>query len=173
MATFRPKNRLGVQYRVGLAGREGGNLPGEQGAGEDVHLVDVSDETTCNLPKDGQRGRPHRCDGIRRGSGDEYAVHVELRQAGPEDGGRVMPRPVVVGERADDRRHHILSNGLIEDDGKSTVVLHAELPRISVTLASAVVRRGIRRPPEPGGDRERSEERRVGKECRSRWSPYH
>src|ERR671916_2880650 len=25
--------------------------------------------------------------------------------------------------------------------------------------------------PEPGSDR--SEERRVGKECRSRWSPYH
>src|SRR5256885_9510507 len=25
----------------------------------------------------------------------------------------------------------------------------------------------------PGGDRDRSEERRVGKECRSRWSPYH
>ena len=23
------------------------------------------------------------------------------------------------------------------------------------------------------GSRERSEERRVGKECRSRWSPYH
>ena len=23
------------------------------------------------------------------------------------------------------------------------------------------------------GDKERSEERRVGKECRSRWSPYH
>jgi len=23
------------------------------------------------------------------------------------------------------------------------------------------------------GDNERSEERRVGKECRSRWSPYH
>ena len=27
--------------------------------------------------------------------------------------------------------------------------------------------------PMPGIDRERSEERRVGKECRSRWSPYH
>src|SRR5256885_15018497 len=27
--------------------------------------------------------------------------------------------------------------------------------------------------PEPGGEIERSEERRVGKECRSRWSPYH
>ena len=26
-------------------------------------------------------------------------------------------------------------------------------------------------PPEEGDDR--SEERRVGKECRSRWSPYH
>src|SRR3989441_3688751 len=26
---------------------------------------------------------------------------------------------------------------------------------------------------EPTGDEERSEERRVGKECRSRWSPYH
>ena len=24
-----------------------------------------------------------------------------------------------------------------------------------------------------GGGRRRSEERRVGKECRSRWSPYH
>src|SRR2546425_11925493 len=26
---------------------------------------------------------------------------------------------------------------------------------------------------EVGGEKERSEERRVGKECRSRWSPYH
>ena len=26
---------------------------------------------------------------------------------------------------------------------------------------------------EQGKDKERSEERRVGKECRSRWSPYH
>src|SRR3712207_9474742 len=26
---------------------------------------------------------------------------------------------------------------------------------------------------EPGPGRQRSEERRVGKECRSRWSPYH
>ena len=25
----------------------------------------------------------------------------------------------------------------------------------------------------PGGAKYRSEERRVGKECRSRWSPYH
>ena len=26
---------------------------------------------------------------------------------------------------------------------------------------------------EPASERTRSEERRVGKECRSRWSPYH
>src|SRR2546425_6127486 len=38
---------------------------------------------------------------------------------------------------------------------------------------------GRRHPPERdervalGGDPRRSEERRVGKECRSRWSPYH
>ena len=25
----------------------------------------------------------------------------------------------------------------------------------------------------PSSERDRSEERRVGKECRSRWSPYH
>ena len=33
-------------------------------------------------------------------------------------------------------------------------------------LASALARRGV-------GVGDRSEERRVGKECRSRWSPYH
>ena len=38
----------------------------------------------------------------------------------------------------------------------------AEPPRWLLLLSSA-----------PGGFLERSEERRVGKECRSRWSPYH
>ena len=37
-------------------------------------------------------------------------------------------------------------------------------------LQVALVERGI--PPYEGKD-DRSEERRVGKECRSRWSPYH
>ena len=32
---------------------------------------------------------------------------------------------------------------------------------------------GMRGRLEPGTNRIRSEERRVGKECRSRWSPYH
>src|SRR2546422_7312064 len=42
----------------------------------------------------------------------------------------------------------------IDDGGKSTVVLYPQLPRVTASLDSAVVRRGIRRPPEPGGDRE-------------------
>src|SRR3989475_8661141 len=33
--------------------------------------------------------------------------------------------------------------------------------------------RGLQRQPDPRGAAARSEERRVGKECRSRWSPYH
>src|SRR5260370_10913977 len=32
---------------------------------------------------------------------------------------------------------------------------------------------GRGQPAEAGANHERSEERRVGKECRSRWSPYH
>src|SRR2546425_8882601 len=41
--------------------------------------------------------------------------------------------------------------------------------RTAVPAASeALIRVGVRR-----GDAPRSEERRVGKECRSRWSPYH
>src|SRR5215813_15122267 len=32
---------------------------------------------------------------------------------------------------------------------------------------------GPEEPDRPGGRRDRSEERRVGKECRSRWSPKH
>src|SRR2546426_11174549 len=31
----------------------------------------------------------------------------------------------------------------------------------------------LRREQQERADRDRSEERRVGKECRSRWSPYH
>jgi len=43
----------------------------------------------------------------------------------------------------------------------------------SVSPARAVVRY-VERDAAPGGDGlTRSEERRVGKECRSRWSPYH
>src|SRR3989441_11696982 len=39
--------------------------------------------------------------------------------------------------------------------------------------ASRVQATGHRRHRQPGETQHRSEERRVGKECRSRWSPYH
>src|SRR3712207_7999831 len=40
-------------------------------------------------------------------------------------------------------------------------------------LAACVDRRRAGRRGPPPADVRRSEERRVGKECRSRWSPYH
>ena len=40
-------------------------------------------------------------------------------------------------------------------------------PAHDTVAAVVVVINGVR------GDHDRSEERRVGKECRSRWSPYH
>src|SRR5260370_28349002 len=48
----------------------------------------------------------------------------------------------------------------------------------SVGMAAATVPSGDSRiedalPPPNVSDKHRSEERRVGKECRSRWSPYH
>ena len=48
----------------------------------------------------------------------------------------------------------------------------AVLPGVTVSLKS--VEKGISRTVSTDeGGRYRSEERRVGKECRSRWSPYH
>ena len=61
-----------------------------------------------------------------------------------------------------------------------TITLNDEQAR----LLAEVVKSGAARSPEDAVDqavgalhssttRKRSEERRVGKECRSRWSPYH
>src|SRR3989449_8599584 len=44
-----------------------------------------------------------------------------------------------------------------------SAVLGGDEAHVKLACRSAAVRRGV----------ERSEERRVGKECRSRWSPYH
>src|SRR6266511_6094464 len=51
-------------------------------------------------------------------------------------------------------------------DGLSAVVPYAEQEYYNLRSAIAVPRPGA-------GGAQRSEERRVGKECRSRWSPYH
>ena len=51
------------------------------------------------------------------------------------------------------------------------VVAHAETAGQEASTAKAVLEDGIR--DKWTQDNLRSEERRVGKECRSRWSPYH
>src|SRR5256885_7697658 len=53
--------------------------------------------------------------------------------------------------RARDERRHVAARAHVEDEQRGPG----------------------RRLGERGEDPERSEERRVGKECRSRWSPYH
>src|SRR2546425_11063017 len=53
--------------------------------------------------------------------------------------------------------------------------LDAAVDALNNVLALTVVRVASKEPDEehPYGHGKRSEERRVGKECRSRWSPYH
>src|SRR5689334_23697482 len=60
-------------------------------------------------------------------------------------------------------------------DGTVTGVQTCALPICTVRSAAAGNRaRGRRALPHPSlSPADRSEERRVGKECRSRWSPYH
>src|SRR2546430_16996348 len=64
----------------------------------------------------------------------------------------MMPCPVVVRERGRDFGVYIGGDGLVEDNGHSSVVLHAQLQRGASSLDSTVVWRGIRRPAEPRGD---------------------
>src|SRR5688572_31987502 len=53
-------------------------------------------------------------------------------------------------------------------------VVHAHLHHApELAPFAALIHQCVRRAERGGGSVERSEERRVGKECRSRWSPYH
>src|SRR3989449_5564272 len=61
----------------------------------------------------------------------------------------MMPDAVVVSEGADDFGEHVRTDGLVERGPESTVGHHAELPRTAASLDSTVIRRRIRRPPEP------------------------
>src|SRR5258708_9128575 len=67
-----------------------------------------------------------------------------------------------------------LRRGGIDDDGEDVRVV--DEPLLDVVPVRAAVRRLPGKVPGAGVNRLRilrSEERRVGKECRSRWSPYH
>src|SRR2546426_12134313 len=87
------------------------------------------------------------------------------------------------GDPARARRRRVLLGDCFEDDGRRTdrppdfAILLAE--EVSSPAGAFFVERSTpasslrpSRGAERGG-RWRSEERRVGKECRSRWSPYH
>src|SRR2546427_10446933 len=66
----------------------------------------------------------------------------------------MMPVPVIVRERAYYLRKHIRTDRLVERRAESSVRHYAQLPRTAASLDSTIVRRRIRRPPEPRGDRE-------------------
>src|SRR5260370_42217031 len=70
------------------------------------------------------------------------------------------------GERALLNFGHTIGHA-IERAGDYQMFLHGEAISLGIVAASAV---SVKRADLP---QDRSEERRVGKECRSRWSPYH
>src|SRR5256885_2262469 len=67
--------------------------------------------------------------------------------------------------------------GAIENEayGRQVQALDRPVAQYPEVMLVAEVWRAQERGAHPGSEREpqRSEERRVGKECRSRWSPYH
>ena len=66
---------------------------------------------------------------------------------------------------------NVLSNYMNFEEGIVALDLFAGTGSISIELVSRGCDRVIS--VEKDGAHHRSEERRVGKECRSRWSPYH
>src|SRR2546430_12582991 len=108
------------------------------------------------------------------GGGVECPVLVEVRQA-LEDHERVVVGTIspVVRLQSFQRCH------LVRSDAPQLLQVVPELPRRLVDRKVSVASE-VRRQRAGVEDRElvremveRSEERRVGKECRSRWSPYH
>src|SRR6266487_6987808 len=79
------------------------------------------------------------------------------------------------GERDRNLGDAVLEVQLERDDGEALTARAADqladLVRVEQQLAGAGGTRVVVAPRQVG--RKRSEERRVGKECRSRWSPYH
>ena len=98
----------------------------------------------------------------------EYVIRRELLF---EEGDPADPDVLYESERNLRRLNFLHDNTRIEsvprDDGRVDVVVHTR--DIWTTRPSASINRAGN---ETTG-RFRSEERRVGKECRSRWSPYH
>ena len=96
-------------------------------------------------------------------------------------------KELVRGRLSDKRYEHTLNvrkmavklakrYGVDEDKAALAALLHDSAKEISKDEMRAIMRAHLGIPAERSSDLKlnlRSEERRVGKECRSRWSPYH
>src|SRR5256884_9789546 len=100
-----------------------------------------------------------------------------------ESGARVhlyemRPLKQTPAHRTDKLAEIVCSNSLKSDEpGTVSYLLKEELRRANSLVMQAATATRVPAGPALAVDRERfadrSEERRVGKECRSRWSPYH
>src|SRR3712207_9069736 len=69
---------------------------------------------------------------------------------------------------------HVTAPCAVRDPADGGLVPPRQLPGCAAAVGRAAGdRRGLLLRGRPARDHHRSEERRVGKECRSRWSPYH
>src|SRR2546426_562316 len=88
---------------------------------------------------------------------------------------RALPEPVFVqfpeAHQVAGRRILVVDD--VWDSGSTIVTLRDRLRKAGAHVDVCVLPHQPRRNRFPGDGPDRSEERRVGKECRSRWSPYH
>ena len=132
-----------------------GELPLFVSDGLDLYSIALMEQyhVTVTFPKTGKRGRPRKPKKVPRPD-LRYAQVVKYRE-----GGRVVAvtKRVVFGNEENIPEEQI-STSHIE---RQNLNFRHENKRLS------------RKTPAFSKKDERSEERRVGKECRSRWSPYH
>src|SRR5258708_23812021 len=99
--------------------------------------------------------------------GKEDRKHINRKQKAPEEQRTFLARPK--------RRKFVIG-------GKGSIAVGGDIGQRIIVGEKQVPQAGDSNPNESanceagipcGFNQERSEERRVGKECRSRWSPYH
>src|SRR2546422_5342842 len=107
---------------------------------------------------------PHRdpFPDLLRGDADEGPAHVGLDQPRRDGVHRHAMASQLAGERARERVHAPLGRRVVHLSTPGAGDQHGADVNDPSPAAAEHLTRG-----------ERSEERRVGKECRSRWSPYH
>src|SRR2546430_8655759 len=105
------------------------------------------------------------------GDGDEYQAVEGERAPCPQvvDDGRPARGAVALAQQVLRRSPAIVVAHVLRDEAADRIDVRIDRPELVVAMiADRVAHSGADRI-----DHHRSEERRVGKECRSRWSPYH